>query len=266
MRAEWNEDELRICYFSLKAYGSTKSVHGLAPSVASTVGPSFVTMARTLDVVATHQVVEVRIILGTPRDGTTAVPQLPVEHIQPSPRLLGHSGYLLQQIAEVLDLPGLLAKETRLERIAEGRLSALFGHPTQPLEILQDALLNAECFLTRLDGLDRRIGPLALRCLDGRGFATSSTRDEVFLQPADVGQALPASISKQPSCMSAQCSFIRAGACVHREAMETDIGPGTIRSEFAVEHPSTQFLVDVASHGLLQVSEQLIQGDTMRII
>lgn len=164
-------------------------------------------MAPTSDTMATQQVVEVRIILGTPRDGAVAVSQLPIEHIQAGTGLLGHSGHLLQQITHVLDLPGLLAKESRLNCISQRRLSAPFSQPTQPLEVLQDALLDGQCFSAGRYGLDRRIGPLALRRLDGRGLAASSARNQVFLQPADVGETLPGPISKQPSCMSAQCSF-----------------------------------------------------------
>lgn len=42
--------------------------------------------------------------------------------------------------------------------------------------------------------------------------------------------------------------------------MEADIGPGTICSELAVDHPRTQLLVDVASHGLVNVSDGYAKG------
>lgn len=148
-------------------------------------------------------IMAIRVVLECPRDNSIAVSQLRIEQIQPHPGLLGHSGDLLQQIAEVLDMPGLLAQETRLDRIDQRRLAALLGHLAQPLQILQDPLLDGEGLPARLDGLDRRVWPLALGRLDRSRPAAASARHQVLLHPVEVDQTLLGASFKQPFCLSA---------------------------------------------------------------
>lgn len=219
---------------------STTSGHGLVPLQSlKNLAPDF--MFRF--------VMTIRIILKSPGNNTPVVSHLSVKQIQPSTGLLGHPGDLLQQITEILDVPGLFAQESSLDSIHKGSLSAFLGHPAQPFQIFQESLLDGECFPARLDRLDWRVRPLYLGRLDGCRPASATARDHILLQPVEVDQALFGASFPEPVFIS--MLFIWMGKDdSHCESMKADVRPGAIGSELPVKHPGTQLLVDVASHGL----------------
>lgn len=125
-------------------------------------------------------ILPVGIIQPIPRRTTLAVPQLFIQDIDPRPGLLRHARHLLQQVAQILDVLGLLAQEPRLHRILQGRVAAPLGERAEPLDVFQQALLHQQGLLGRLDGLDGVIGPFDVGGLDGCGLGATTAGDEVI--------------------------------------------------------------------------------------
>lgn len=130
-----------------------------------------------------------RVVGLAPRQTAVVAAQLVVEMEDAETGLLGDADDLLQQIGEVLDVAGLLAKEAVVQHGGEGVVADLAGQCHQPLEVLEDALLHGEGLAHGADRLDGVIGELDLGGLDVGGFATAAALDEVLFEPVGVGEA-----------------------------------------------------------------------------
>ncbi|KAL1981664.1 hypothetical protein VTN96DRAFT_2378 [Rasamsonia emersonii] len=198
-----------------------------------------------------------RVVGLAPRQAAVVAAQLAVEMEDAETGLLGDADDLLQQIGEVLDVAGLLAEEALVEHGGEGVVADLVGQRHQPLEVLEDALLDGEGLANGADRLDGVIGELDLGGLDVGGFAAAAAL-EVFFEPVGVGEgfdggAFPEAViisENIHTMLSSQTRRIRGKIYIQRETMQRDICARTISRQLAEEEPASQFFMDMASDRL----------------
>lgn len=203
--------------------------------------------------------VQIRIIVLGPRQLSSVDTKLRVHLVESQAGHLGHSDDMSYQVTPVLDDLGLLAQETRLDRMRQRDVELLKSQRGQPLHVLEKFLLLIQRLLAWMYGLDGVVGPVNnMRCLDWRRLASSSSGNEIFLQPGHVDETLFSPSLPEPACMyiSVYAFAFEVRASLHGESMETDINPGTVSGEFPVEQSGSQLLMDVTSKRLCGIPSQ----------
>lgn len=146
--------------------------------------------------------VQIRVIVVGPRQLSSVDTKLRVHLVESQAGHLGHSDDMSYQVTPVLDDLGLLAHETRLDRMRQGDVELLKSQRGQPLHVLEKYLLLRQCLLAWMYGLDGVVGPVNnMRCLDWRRLAPSSSGNEIFLQPGHVDKTLFSPSLPEPASM-----------------------------------------------------------------
>jgi len=117
-------------------------------------------------------------------------------------RLFRDSDALLQQVSHILDVLRLLLQESALDHILQSVVVRFVGRLAQADEVFQEGLLDLECFVDRLDGVDWVVGPGDLGGWNVRRLRDAAPLDEVALEPLAVGEALSGGPLPEPESVS----------------------------------------------------------------
>ena len=195
----------------------------------------------------------VRVIGMSPWRQSIGLPQLLVEMVQTMTRLLRDADALLEQIPHVLDMLGLLLQESGLKGVFQCVVTVLVSCFAEAEDIFQMALLNLQCLVHRLDGVDRVIRPFDLGGRDVRRRGAPSTLDQVVFKPHAVRKALDG--GALPETASGSASELIQGRCSQGnrrcETVQRHIGTSAVGTQLAEEEPTLLLKVDMSTDGLI---------------